>query len=43
MRKIYVTEKQLHEALEQYYVSHDVGDNKTIDALPEAKIHFPAV
>lgn len=33
---------QLDAALEQYYKNHKVGDNATIDSLPEAKIHQPA-
>lgn len=30
---------QLDAALEQYYKNHKVGDNKTIDSLPEAKAY----
>ena len=29
--------QQLDAALEQYYKNHKIGDNKTIDGLPEAK------
>lgn len=41
-RKEDLTE-QLHAALEIYYQKHNKGDNKTIDNLPEASIHWPAV